>query len=457
VSADIRSHNGEDGTAPVRLVHLGLGSFFRAHQAWYTAHADDAADWPIAAFTGRRPDLADALDAQDGRYTLVTRAADGDRFEVIDRIARAHPADDLPAWLAYLASPDVAVLTVTVTEAAYLAGPGGGADVDNRDLLADVEALGADPSAAVSTVPGRIVAGLLARRAAEAGPIAVVPCDNLPDNGRVIEAVVTDVASLVDPTLAGWIARTVAFVTTMVDRITPATTDEDVRTVAAATGWSDRAPVVTEPFSEWVLAGSFPSGRPRWETAGATFTDDIEPFEQRKLWLLNGAHSLLAYAGASRGHETVAQAAADPICREWMAQWWDEAAAHLALPSDALDRYRSALVARFTNPRMRHRLDQIAADGSQKLPVRVLPVLRRERAAGRLPVGATRILAGWLWHLREHGAQVVDVAADRVAELARGPLDEAVPRVVGALDADLRTDAEVLRAVHDHTVALGAR
>ena len=178
-----------------------------------------------------------------------------------------------------------------------------------------------------------------------------------------------------------------ATATTMVDRITPRITPDDLRTVERATGAEDHAPVVTEPFSEWVIAGEFPGGRPRWDAAGATLTADAAPFERRKLWLLNGGHSLLAYAGSLRGHATVAEAMADATCRAWLEGWWDEAAAHLDL--DAGD-YRAALLERFENPRIQHRLAQIAADGSQKLPVRVLPVLRAERAAGRLPEAATR-------------------------------------------------------------------
>ena len=287
--------------APVRLVHLGLGNFFRAHQAWYTDRAPDAGEWGIAAFTGRSATLADALTAQEGLYTLVTRAGDGDRFDVMSSVSRAHAAADHDAWLRCLGSPDVRVITVTVTEAGYLRGSHGGLDRERPEVRADVDALAADPAALVRTAPARLVAGLVARRCADAGPIALVPCDNLPDNGAVAARVVRELAELVDPDLAAWIAESVSAVTTMVDRITPETAPEDLRTVAGATGLEDRSPVVTEPFSEWVLSGVFPGGRPRWEDAGATVTDDVAPFEQRKLWLLNGGHSLLAYAGSIRG------------------------------------------------------------------------------------------------------------------------------------------------------------
>jgi fructuronate reductase len=229
----------------------------------------------------------------------------------------------------------------------------------------------------------------------------------------------------------------------MVDRITPSTTPEDVQIVRAATARDDRRPVVTEPFSEWVLSGEFPRGRPGWEGAGATITDDVTPFEERKLWLLNGGHSLLAYAGSIRGHVTVSEAVADDVCLGWLEQWWSEAAAHLNQPAGTLAAYRSALLERFANPRIRHRLEQIAADGSQKLPIRVVPVLRAERADGRLPEGATRIIAAWICHLRGLGAPVTDPRADEVVGLASGPLEDAVARILGFLDPVLPDDPAV--------------
>ncbi len=407
--------------APVRVVHLGLGSFFRAHQAWYTHHSPDAAGWGIAAFAGRSAALAEALAAQDGLYTLVTRAADGDRFEVVGSVSAAHAAADHEAWLGYLSSPEVAVVTLTVTEAGYRPGPGSAAD--------------------------RLVAGLVARRDADAGPLTLLPCDNLAHNGAVLARAVTGLAERADPTLLPWLAESVSFATTMVDRITPRTTDDDVRTVSAATAVDDAVPVVTEPFSEWVVSGAFPAGRPSWEAAGALFTDDLAPFEQRKLWLLNGAHSLLAYAASLRGAVTVADAVADPVVRRWLAAWWDEASVHLPQPAVELTAYRAALLDRFANPRMQHRLAQIAADGSQKLPVRVLPVVRSERAAGRLPEGAVVALAAWVCHLRGAGPPVDDVRAEQFLPLAKGPLPEATRRVLAALDPEAGDDPELVTAV----------
>lgn len=436
---------------PVRHVHLGLGNFFRAHQAWYTAHASDGTEWGIAAFTGRSPELSRTLAAQDGLYTLVTRAGDRDRFEVVPSLVRAHAADDHEAWLGYLASPEVRLVTTTVTEAGYVRTATGGLDVARPEVLADIEVLRADPTGLVRTAPAKLVAGLAARRRSGAGPLTMVPCDNLPENGLAVAQVLRELADLVEPGLAAWIVDTIAFATTMVDRITPEPTAEDLATVAAQTGVHDGAPVVTEPFTEWVISGGFAAGRPRWEDTGATFTDDAAPFEERKLWLLNGAHSMLAYAGSLRGHATVADAMRDETCRAWLEEWWDVASAHLTLPARDITAYRAALTDRFANPRMQHRLDQIAFDGSQKLPIRTLPTLRREVAAGRVPPGATRPVAAWVCHLRGLGARVTDARAEAFVPLASGPLAEAVPRVLEALDPTLAADGAVVAAVLDQT------
>lgn len=453
VAARSLSRAAGDGrpAAPVRMVHLGLGNFFRAHQAAYTDLAPDADAWGIAAFTGRSTGLADALTAQDGLFTLVVRDADGDTARIVGSISRAHAGADHAAWLRHISDPRVAVVTLTVTEAGYLRGPDGGLDADHPGVRRDLLALRADPTAAVDSVPARLVAGLAARRRAGAGPVALVSCDNLTDNGGVTARVVTDCARLLDAAtgedLAGWIADTVGFVTTMVDRITPAGAPDDGLAALELTGRIDDAPVVTEPFTEWVLAGDFPAGRPAWHEVGARFVDDVAPFEERKLWLLNGAHSLLAYAGSARGHRTVAEAVADPACRDWMTQWWDEASAHLALPAEQVAAYRRDLLLRFANPRIRHLLAQIAADGSQKVPVRILPVLRRERRAGRVPAGSARVVAAWINHLRGAGAPVKDPAADRFTALARGPVDDAVAAVLDHLDPGLGADRVLVDAV----------
>ncbi|WIB61026.1 mannitol dehydrogenase family protein [Curtobacterium sp. MCLR17_007] len=362
------------------VVHLGVGAFARAHLAWYTQHATGD-PWGITAFTGRSPDMADALTAQGCRYTLVTRAADGDTAQVIDAVVAAHPGSDVDAFARALASPHTTIVTLTVTEQGYRSG---------------------------SDVPARLVAGLDARRRAGAGRIALVSLDNLTHNGEVLRRAVLDATT--DDDLRAWIEATVVFPSSMVDRITPATTADDVAGLGELPGAlpQDRVPVVTEPFAEWVLQDVFDGiDRPAWETAGVRLVDDVTPYEQRKLWLLNGSHSLLAYLGLLLGHETVAQAMADDVCRSAVEQLWDEAAVELPLPATEIAEARAALVDRFANPRIRHTLAQIASSGSQKLPVRVVDVLRhrlgRDPAAGVGPGAATLIAAWWLHQTEQPG------------------------------------------------------
>ncbi|WP_426624768.1 mannitol dehydrogenase family protein [Leifsonia sp. McL0607] len=393
---------------PVRVAHLGLGAFHRAHQAWFTQLAGDGSG--IAAFTGRSADAARVLAAQDAVYTLLERGAEGDSATLMEALGEVHDGADLDAWRRVLADPDVGVLTLTVTEAGYRPG---------------------------SSAPARVLDGLRARHAAAAGGIAVVSCDNLPDNGRVIRDAVL---ALAEPgsDLEAWIRSEVSFVSSMVDRITPATTDSDREAVRRLTGWDDAAPVVTEPFAEWVLAGAFPAGRPAWEAAGARFVDDIAPYERRKLWLLNAGHSLLAYHGLAAGHQTVAQATADPALAAELERLWGEQRTELPFDAATADEALAALRARFGNARIEHRLAQIATDGSQKLGPRILDPLRSRLAAGREPGRAQLgVLAAWAGHLL--GPDVRDPGATALVERLR---ETATPRgraiaVLEALAPDL--------------------
>lgn len=441
--------------APIRIVHLGLGNFTRAHQAWYTEHASDAERWGIAAFTGRRPTMAELLTPQDGLYTLITKEPDGDRFEVISSISAVHPASDFAALVGYFTSPALAVVTSTVTEAGYCRGDDGSLDADREDVAADLAAVrgiveeqrvSLETVAALSpaTAPVRVMAALLARRAAGLGALTILPCDNLPDNGVAFKRVIRDAALAVDESIAGWIDEHVAFATCMVDRITPATTDEEVAVVEARQGYHDASPVPTEPFTEWVIAGEFPAGRPAWESAGATIVDDVVPYEQRKLWMLNGSHSLMAYAGPILGVETVRDGINDPRLRKLVQQWWREAGPGLSVPWKD---YAEALTRRYENPNIKHLLGQIAADGSQKIPVRIVPTLQRLRAEGEMPTAAVTAVAAWMLHLRGHGAPLKDASADKVQALVGGTLEEDAARVVAYAAPELADDNALIAAV----------
>lgn len=377
----------ESPAPPVRIVHMGLGAFHRSHLAWYTAHAADAAQWGIAAYTGRSAGLADDLTAQDGLYTLVVRSPSGDEAERISSIVRAHPGTDVRSFVHDVAAPTTAIVSLTITEAAY-ADPQAPLD---RALLADsadADLAGIRPISAI----GRLVLGLEARRRADSGAVALVSCDNLPDNGGVLRDAVGSLALGV-PGLIDWIDAHVSFVSSSVDRITPRLSDDEAAELAERYG--DRAPVVAEPFSDWVVAGEFPAGRPQWEAAGARFTDDLEPWEARKLWLLNGAHTLLASLGRLRGHDTVSDAIADAECLRAVEAYWDEACRHLPAELGLRD-YRVALLDRFRNPRIRHLLAQIGLDADTKMRVRIAPVAERERSAGRSANACAAVVAAWL-------------------------------------------------------------
>ncbi|HEY3505007.1 MAG TPA: mannitol dehydrogenase family protein [Actinocatenispora sp.] len=373
---------GSADRPPVRIVHIGLGAFHRAHQVAYTQHSDPS--WGIAAFGGRSARLAGTLSAQDNVYTLVERGPDADAFHRMTALVATYGADETAELDRLVADPRVAVITLTITEAGYVA-----ATRESR------------------TAPARLLRALDARRRAGAGPIAVVPSDNVMANGKRIRSTLTASASEVDRDLVAWLTDHVSFVDTVSDRITPAATPADVDLVAAATGWPDRAPVVTEPFSEWVLAGEFPAGRPDWERAGATVVDDIRPFERRKLRLLNGAHLFLAMAGPARGHETVAEAIADPELARLTDEFWT--AASPGVPDAAA--YRERLRARFANSRIRHALAQIAQDAEHKLRERVVPLVTELLDAGADPGPALRVVAAWLAHTGE----APDTALDRLA------------------------------------------
>lgn len=415
------------GTRPRRIVHLGLGAFHRSHQAWYTARANDRDDWEITAYSGRRPDAADALQAQDGLYTLIERDDSGDHATIVGAITEAVDGADVEHFAHAVSDPRTALVTLTITEAGYQASEEGAAELER--LASAAEGRGEAPRSAL----GRLAFALDARRRSGSGPIALVSCDNLPDNGGVLREALRPLLEALGGDTIAWAETHVGFVSSSVDRITPRATDEDRETAAALTGFRDACVVVAEPFADWTMSGDFPAGRPDWESAGARIVDDVEPFERRKLWLLNGAHTLLAAAGPARGHAYVDEAFADPVVRSWVEEFWDECVRHLPEGLD-LDRYRSDLASRFGNSAIRHSLEQIATDAETKLRVRIVPVLDAERAAGRNGSGAARALAAHLATLDGFDTASPDRITLRAAldRIAGTPVDDAV--VDGCLD-----------------------
>jgi fructuronate reductase len=435
--------------APERIVHLGLGAFHRAHQAWYTEQAADSSEWGIVAFSGHSSDLAERLSRQDGLYTLVQRGADADGFQIVGSISRAAAGDDVAGFVDAAASAATAILTLTITEAGYRLDADGRVDLSDPLIAADIELIRTrsygDGMGWPSTPLCRVLLALDVRRSTGAPPLAVVPCDNLPDNGGVVRRALETLAAEVSTDLRNWMDRGTAFVSTSVDRITPSATAGLSAEVLDATGWLDEAPVVAEPFTDWVLSGRFPSGRPAWESAGARFVDDIEPWELRKLWMLNGAHSLLAAHGALLGHSTVAGAISDPRCVRSVRELWAEAGRHLGTVE--VGDYCEALLERFSNPRIEHRLGQIALGGLVKVRLRILPVARRERNAGRDAIGCAFVLGVWIASIIGGLAPVEPSWSALLA--GKRPEEELLKLVDPILAADTAFASAVLNAVED--------
>jgi len=419
------------------IVHLGVGAFHRAHIAAYVdAVLPTDPSWGIIGASLRRPDTRDALAPQDFLYTLIERGAAGTSLRVIGSLLDVLDAGTQRSQLiAAMADPRIRIVTLTVTEKGYCHDPATGAlDERHPDIVHDLRT----PETPVSA-PGLIVRALELRRAAGSAPFTVLCCDNLPANGATTARVVTAFAGLRDPELAEYIAREVAFPSTMVDRIVPATADLDRDLVRRESGLGDAWPVVTEPFAQWVIEDHFTAGRPPLEAAGAELVGDVLPFELMKLRMLNGSHSTIAYLGYLGGYGYVSEAVADPAIHALIHDFMtDEVMA--TLPRDFYDlaAYRDALLDRFRNPALRHRTWQIAMDGSQKLPQRLLGTIRDRLAMGLPVVRAALGVAAWMRYVSgidEQGwiIDVRDPLAARLRGIAVGSGNSAADLVDGFL------------------------
>lgn len=453
------------GQANVGIVHLGIGAFHRAHQAVMIEDclARGETGWAIAGASLRSPDTRDALEPQDNLYTLSVRSAAGEALRIIGAVRESHVARENPAaLLARMAAPDTKIVSLTVTEKGYCHDPATGQlNEAHPDILHDL----AHPENPRSAI-GYLAHALRLRREASLPAFTVLCCDNLPSNGRTVKRVIDRFASLIDKDFGQWVAGEVACPSSMVDRIVPATTDDDRARISKLLGVEDRWPVVTEPFIQWVIEDHFPQGRPDLATSGAEMARDVTPFEHMKLRLLNGSHSTIAYLGYLAGYETVSDTVADPdFARLVRAMMDDEITPTLAMPPGAnLSGYKNALMARFANPALRHRTWQIAMDGSQKLPQRLLGTIRDRLAKGapidRLALG----VAGWMRYVAgkdEKGAaiDVRDPMAQKLATIAAsaGPVaSRLAPALMGIgeifgadLPVDPRFNAPVLAALEE--------
>ncbi len=452
------------------IVHLGVGAFHRAHQAIVIDDLCAAGEtqWGIIGASLRSSDTHDALAPQDHLYTIAIRSGAGTHHRVIGsllgtEVARANPA----RLIATMADPATRIVSLTVTEKGYCHTPQSG-DLDARhpDIAHDLNHPEMPRSA-----PGFLVAALWRRKQSGARPFTVLCCDNLSANGRTVQRIVTQFASLRSKELSRWIADEVAFPSTMVDRIVPETTDADRAEVSSALGMTDAWPVITEPFTQWVVEDRFPAGRPDLAAAGVELVADVRPFEHMKLRLLNASHSTLAYLGYLAGYETIAETMTNPRFAALAARLMEDAAATLVMPAGTdLAAYRASLLKRFANPALHHRTWQIAMDGSQKLPQRLLGTMRDRLQLG-LPIGTHALaVAGWMRYVtaldeRRRAIDVRDPIAGELAAIARqaGPVAERlapallqVSAVFGTLAADPRVRDAVTAAL-DRIYRLGAR
>ena len=386
---------------PVGIVHLGLGAFFRAHGALYIEEAVAASggEWGILGISLQSPTMRDQLAPQGGTYTVLELGPEGETARHVQIVQDVLVAQEDPAAvLEAMANPAVRIVTLTVTEKGYCHAPSTGQlNPDHPDIAHDLT------RAFPRSAPGFLVRALQLRHRRGIAPFTVMTCDNLPENGRVVRGVVLDLARRIDPALADWIADKGRFPSTMVDRIVPATKPEDLARVAALTGYQDAAPVLHEPFRQWVVEDDFVGGaRPDLATVGVQMVPDVTAFEHMKLRMLNGTHSSLAYLGYLAGHETIADCMADPVFDRFVHRLWTEEIipALTAPPGTDLPAYAAQLHARYANPAIRHRTWQIAMDGSQKLPQRILGTLAANLAAGRPSPGLMLAVAAWMIYVR---------------------------------------------------------
>ncbi len=396
------------------IVHFGIGAFHRAHQAVYTDDAMNAGerDWSILGVSLRSCAARDRLDPQEGLYTVTQKSNSGARRRLIGSLRRvwAAPRDHL-AICDSLASPDTRVVSFTITEKGYHGAADGSMNTGSPDLLNDL-AEGRVPR----TLYGFLTRSFRARMRAGLPGITLISCDNLADNGGRLARLMEQFIERKDRDLAGWFRRECSCPSTMVDRITPAVTTLDRKQIDEYLGVRDAAPVVTEPFSQWIIEDRFAGPRPTWEIGGASVVSDVRPYETAKLRMLNGAHSALAYLGLARGHQFVHQAIADPVLRTIVEQQMQESASTVT-PAHGQDLcgYARTLMNRFANDALPHPLSQIAMDGSQKIPQRWLAVLRdRERLAMKSPA-LLQALAAWMVYVRAGAPKIVDPMAQTLA------------------------------------------
>ena len=404
LSPDIARFLYDRSTQEIGIVHFGIGAFHRAHEAWYTDLAMDAGerDWAICGVSLRSPAVAEQLNPQDGLYTLTESSGTAAATRLIGAIREVLvAAHDRNAIIERIAAPECRIVSFTVTEKGYGRAPEGSLD---RSL------------ATASFYP-MLAEGLERRKAAGLSGLTLLSCDNLPDNGRTLARLLGEWIEV--PALAEWVDSECTCPGTMVDRIVPATTDGDLDALEARLGLRDEGAVFTEHFSQWVIEDRFAGSRPGWNKFGAQLVTDVAPYETAKLRMLNGAHSALAYLGLEKGCTFVHEAIADPDLRPLVDRLMRQEAAtsFVSAAGQDLDAYADALVARFSDPAVNHRLIQIAMDGSQKIPQRWLETLAFHQRQGASCPAILEALVAWITHVRGDKRPVDDPMALRLETL----------------------------------------
>jgi mannitol 2-dehydrogenase len=398
------------------IVHIGVGGFHRSHLGSYVDELCRAGhrDWSIVGSGVLPADaaMASALGGQQCLYSLILRGPDLTQVRIIGSIVDYIHAHPNPTRLVeQISHPDIQMVSLTVTE--------GGYPIEEGHGRYDPES----PMAGKASAFGILAAGLALRRARNAGPLSIVGCDNIVSNGEAARTATLGEAESVDPALAAWVEREVAFPNSMVDRITPATTDADREWLLNETGVVDAWPVVAEPFRQWVIEDTFAAGRPPLEDLDVVVTSDVEPYEQMKLRLLNGSHSVLAYLAALRGYDQVHTAMSDPLLGRFVWAFLDREAGPVlpAVPGIDVEDYKTTIIERFSNPAIADQIPRLCRDGSAKLPKFVLPTLRDQLRRGG-PIGLSALaLAGWCQYLvgvADDGS-VIEPADDPHLETAR--------------------------------------
>ncbi len=411
------------------IVHLGVGGFHRAHQAVYLdelMHDGKALDWGICGVGVMPGDvrMRDALAAQDCLYTVMVKHPDG-RVEarvVASMIEYLFAPDDPDAVVERMAAPSTRIVSLTVTEGGYHVHPVTGLlDAADPGLVADLA-----PGAVPRTAFGLVVEALSRRRRRGIAPFTVLSCDNIRGNGSVARQMLAAFARLRDDELGEWIASSVAFPNSMVDRITPVTTNDDRHLLAERFGVTDQWPVVCEPFTQWVIEDHFPTGRPPLEDVGAELVDDVEPYELMKLRLLNAGHQAMAYLGYLAGYRYAHEVAQDPLFARFVRGYMDQEATPTLLPVPRIDLedYKTTLVSRFANPEIRDTLARLCAESSDRIPAWLVPVIRARLAKGGSVAHSALVVAAWARYAEgvdEDGQpiEIVDRVRDRVMAAAQ--------------------------------------